>query len=453
MNREMIAERLNEMLGSGRHSQLRGALTMLTSVDIALYLSELDREKMLLVYRILPKDVAAEVFSYLESDKQRELIEIIGDAEIHSLLEEMYLDDTIDFLEELPAGVVRRVLMNADEQTRELINQFLRYPENSAGSIMTIEYCEFHTPMTVREAFDEIRRTGLDKETIYTLYVIDERRRLQGTVPLRRLILSPAETPVSELMTPNPVRVRTLDDQEIVAEKVRRYDLMAIPVVDDEDRLVGIVTADDIMDVIEEENTEDFEKMAAMTPADDTYLKTPVMTLVKNRMPWLLLLMFSAMFTGLIITRYEGLLVASGAIGVALTSCMPMLMGTGGNCGSQASTLTIRGLALGEIQPRDVGKLIWKELRVALIVGVILAALNILRLVFLNGFTWGVALSVGIALFLTVILAKALGCALPVLAKLVKLDPALMASPILATIVDALSLVFLFVISSHILHI
>ena len=227
---------------------------------------------------------------------------------------------------------------------------------------------------------------------------------------------------------------------------------MAIPVVDDEERLVGIVTADDVMDVIEEENTEDFEKMAALTPADDTYLKTPVITLVKNRMPWLLLLMFSAMFTGLIITHYEGLLVTSGAIGVALTSCMPMLMGTGGNCGSQASTLTIRGLALGEIQIKDVGRLLWKECRVALIVGAILAVLNVLRLVFLNGFTLGVAMSVGAALFLTVLLAKALGCVLPVLAKVFKLDPALMASPILATIVDALSLVFLFAISSKVLH-
>jgi len=452
MNWEMIAERLNLMLEAGRRSQLRGALMMLSSVDIAQYIDSLDREKMLVVYRILPKDVAAEVFSYMDSDKQRELIGLIGDAEINSLLSEMYLDDTIDFLEELPAGVVRRVLMNADEQTRALINQFLRYPEYSAGSIMTIEYCEFHIPMTVRQAMEEIRRTGLDKETIYTLYVIDEQRRLLGTVPLRSLILAKEETQVADIMLPNPVHVHTTDDQEIVADTVRKYDLMAIPVVDDEERLVGIVTADDVMDVIEEENTEDFEKMAALTPADDTYLKTPVITLVKNRMPWLLLLMFSAMFTGLIITHYEGLLVTSGAIGVALTSCMPMLMGTGGNCGSQASTLTIRGLALGEIQIKDVGRLLWKECRVALIVGAILAVLNVLRLVLLNGFTFGVAMSVGAALFLTVLLAKALGCVLPVLAKVFKLDPALMASPILATIVDALSLVFLFAISSKVLH-
>jgi len=453
MNYEQIAARLDEMLAAGRHSQMRGALMMLGSVDIAQYLQDLDREKALVVFRILPKDVSAEVFSYLDSDRQRELIESIGDAEIHALLDEMYLDDTIDFLEELPAGVVKRVLMNTDAETRNLINQFLRYPEYSAGSLMTIEYCEFHIPMTAKQAMEEIRRTGLDKETIYTLYVIDERRRLLGTLPLRSLILAKDDTQVADLMLPNPVHVHTTDDQEIVADTVRKYDLMAIPVVDHEERLVGIVTADDVMDVIEEENTEDFEKMAALTPADDTYLKTPVMTLVKNRMPWLLLLMFSAMFTGLIITHYESLLVTSGAIGVALTSCMPMLMGTGGNCGSQASTLTIRGLALGEIQMKDIGKLLWKELRVALIVGVILAALNVIRLVFLNGFSMGVALSVGAALLLTVVLAKALGCVLPVFAKAVKLDPALMASPILATIVDALSLVFLFAISSKVLHI
>lgn len=453
MNQETIAVRLNEMLAAGRHSQMRGALMMLGSVDIAQYLETLDREKMLIVFRILPKDVSAEVFSYIDSDKQRELIESIGDAEIHALIDEMFIDDTIDFLEELPAGVVRRVLMNTDEQTRNLINQFLRYPENSAGSLMTIEYCEFHIPMTVKQAMEEIRRTGLDKETIYTLYVIDERRHLLGTLPLRSLILAEDDVQVSDIMEPNPVHVHTVDDQEIVADTVRKYDLMAIPVVDHEERLVGIVTADDVMDVIEEENTEDFEKMAAMTPADDTYLKTSVLTLVKNRMPWLLLLMISAMFTGLIITHYENLLVTSGAVGVALTSCMPMLMGTGGNCGSQASTLAIRGLALGEIQLKDIRKLLWKEVRVALIVGAILGVLNFLRLIFLNGYDAGVAISVALALFLTIILAKALGCSLPLLAKAVKLDPALMASPILATIVDALSLVFLFSISSRVLHI
>ncbi len=449
----MIAERLNEMLAAGRHSQLRGAIMMLNSADIAQYLDSLDREKMLLVFRILPKDISADVFTYMDTDRQRELIESIGDSEIHALLDEMFIDDTVDFLEELPAGVVKRVLQNTDEHTRSIINQFLRYPEYSAGSLMTIEFCEFHIPMTAKQAMAEIRRTGLDKETIYTLYVIDERRRLLGTLPLRSLILADEDTSVADIMLPNPVHVHTTDDQEIVADTVRKYDLMAIPVVDDEERLVGIVTADDVMDVIEEENTEDFEKMAAMIPADDTYLKTSVMTLVKNRMPWLLLLMISAMFTGLIITHYEGLLVTSGAIGVALTSCMPMLMGTGGNCGSQASTLAIRGLALGEIEIKDIGKLLWKEVRVAAIVGAILAVLNFLRLIFLNGYAVGVGLSVAAALFLTVILAKALGCALPLLAKAVKLDPALMASPILATIVDALSLVFLFAISTKVLHI
>ena len=267
-------------------------------------------------------------------------------------------------------------------EKRNLINQFLRYPEYSAGSIMTIEYLEFREGDTVREAMNIIKKVGLDKETIYTLYIIDKERHLLGTLALRRMILADEDAVLSDMMVRNPVSVYTTDDQEKVADTVRHYDVMAIPVVDKENRLVGIITADDVMDVIEEENTEDFEKMAALTPADDTYLKTPVITLVKNRMPWLLLLMFSAMFTGLIITHYEGLLVTSGAIGVALTSCMPMLMGTGGNCGSQASTLTIRGLALGEIQIKDVGRLLWKECRVALIVGAILAARSISSLLF-----------------------------------------------------------------------
>lgn len=451
MDFELIREKLDKMLEAGRHTEMRGALTMLNYVDIAEYIQELPRDKMLIVFRVLPKDISADVFSYMDTDKQRELIESIGDTELHALLDSMFFDDAIDFLEELPAGVVKRVLQNTDPKTRDLINQFLRYPENSAGSLMTIEYCEFHIPCTVRQAMEEIRRTGLDKETIYTLYVIDEHRRLLGTIPLRRLILTAEDVSVADIMDANPVFARTTDDQEIVAETVRRYDLMSLPVVDDEGRLVGIITADDVMDVIEDENTEDFEKMAAMTPSDDEYLKTSVFTLVKNRIPWLLLLMISAMFTGLIITHYEGLLVTSGAIGVALTSCMPMLMDTGGNCGSQASTLTIRGLALGEIEMKDIGKLLWKEFRVALIVGSILAVVNVARLIFLNGYAFGVAASVGLAVFCTVILAKALGCTLPVLAKAVKLDPALMASPMLTTIVDALSLFFLFTISSHVL--
>lgn len=453
MNWELISQRLNEMLAAGRHSQLRGAIMMLNSADIAQYIETLDQERMLLVFRILPKNIAADVFTYMDSDRQRDLIGLIGDAEIHALLDEMFIDDTVDFLEDLPAGVVRRVLQNTDEQTRSIINQFLRYPENSAGSIMTIEYCEFHIPITVRQAMEEIRKTGLDKETIYTLYIIDESRRLLGTLPLRSLLLSPDDAQLSDIMRPHPVFVHTSDDREIVADTVRKYDLMAIPVVDDEERLVGIVTADDVMDVIEDKNTEDFEKMAAMLPADDTYLKTPVLTLVKNRMPWLLLLMVSAMFTGLIITHYEKLLMTSGMIGVILTSCMPMLMDTGGNCGSQASTLAIRGLALGEIELRDIGRLLWKELRVAMIVGVVLAVLNVARLVFINHYDLSIACSVALALFFTVVLAKSLGCSLPLLAKAIKLDPALMASPILTTLVDALSLVFLFSISTRILHI
>ena len=448
-----IEKRLNDLLEKGRHGELRGAMMMLNEVDIAQYMEGLDKDKLLLVFRILPKDISADVFSYMSAEQKQTLIESIGDQEISSLIDNMFLDDAVDFLEELPAGVVKRVLQSATPEKRNLINQFLRYPENSAGSLMTIEYLEFRSDVTVRGAMDIIRQEGLDKETIYTLYIIDGTHHLIGTLALRKMILAAEDTLLSDLMDRNVVSVYTTDDQEKVAELVRRYDLMAIPVVDKEDRLVGIITADDIMDVIEEETTEDFEKMAALTPSEDEYLKTSPFKLALNRIPWLLLMAVIAIFTGLIITHYEDVLSASGSIGIILTACIPMLMDTGGNCGAQSSTLIIRGLSLGQITLKDFFKALWKEFRVALLVGAVLFIFTLVRVHFVNGADWNVSFVVAAALLCTIILAKALGCVMPMLAKRLGLDPALMASPLITTVVDMSSLIIYFSIARAVLKI
>ena len=453
MDFDRIKSRLDALIAAGKKAELRGALNMLNEVDIAEYLETLENEKMLMVFRLLPKDISAEVFSYMDNDQRTRIMEAMDDSEAMRLIDDMFIDDAVDFLEELPAGVVKRMLMGCDEKKRQLINQFLRYPENSAGSIMTIEYMEFRLGTTVGQAMAEIRRTGVDKETINTLYIIDESRKLIGTVGLRKLILSTDDRLVDDLMNTQVISVHTTDDQEVVADTVRKYDLLSIPVVDHEDRLVGIITVDDIVDVIEDENTEDFERMAAMLPSDDEYLKTSVLEMAKNRLPWLVFMMLMATFTGLIVTYFEDVLSSAEGIGVMLTASIPLLMGTGGNCGSQASTLAIRGLALGEIEIKDLLKVLWKEIRVALILGVILAVLNYLRMIFLTGATQAVSLTVSLAMFVTVIIAKALGCTLPLLAKAVHLDPALMASPIITTLVDAASLTVLFTIATRVLHI
>lgn len=453
MEWEQVEQRLNTLLNNNRHGELRGALMMLNPVDIAQFMEDLDKNKLLVVFRILPKDISADVFSYMDADQQQILIESIGDNEIRSLIDEMFLDDAVDFLEELPAGVVKRVLQNTDEKTRSLINQFLRYPENSAGSLMTIEYAEFHSDTTIAEAMAILRKVGVDKETIDTLYIIDRERHLQGTLPLRKMILSDPEKTVGEVMNSNPVSVITTDDQEMVADTVRHYDLLTIPVVDKEGRLVGIITSDDVMDVIEEENTEDFEKMAALTPSDDEYLKTSVLKLALNRIPWLLIMAVIAIFTGLIISSFEDVLTGAEGVGIVLVSCIPMLMDTGGNCGSQSSTLIIRGLSLGEIELKDFLKALWKEFRVAVIVGAMLFAFTLARVRLLNTEDWGVAFVVAGALFCTIILAKCLGCCMPMLAKKLNLDPALMASPLITTVVDMSSLLIYFSIAKVILHI
>lgn len=448
MDFDRIKAKLDALLEAGRKAELRGALGMLNEVDIAEYLETLDNEKVLVVFRLLPKDISADVFTYMETDQRMCIMEALGDEESMRLMDDMFVDDAVDFLEELPAGVVKRLLMNCDEQRREVLNQFLRYPENCAGRIMTIEYVEFHTGITVGQAMAEIRRTAPDKETINTLYILGSRRELLGTVPLRKLLLASDDLMVEELLDPQVISVHTTDDQELVADTVRKYDLLSIPVVDGENRLVGIITVDDIVDVIEEENTEDFEKMAAMLPSDDEYLKTSVLDMAKNRLPWLLIMMFSATFTGAIITHFENVLSNAATVGVALVASIPMLMGTGGNCGAQASTLAIRGLSLGEIELKDIWKVLWKELRVGLMLGVVLGVANFARIWFLTPADRAIALVVSLSLFVTVVLSKCIGCTLPLLAKAIHLDPALMASPIITTLVDAASLTILFTIAT-----
>ena len=450
-----MISRLMGLIEGNKKNELRGALLMLNVVDIASFMEELEQDKMLMVFRILPKDIAADVFAYMDSDKQQQLVQLISDGEIHSLMDEMFLDDAVDFLEELPASVVKRVLQNTSADTRALINTFLKYPDNSAGSIMTVEYAEFHSSLTVKDAMDSLRKTGLDKETIYTCYVIDDSRHLIGTIALRHLIMADETKMVTDIMQTNFVSVKTLDDQEVVADMVRKYDLISIPVVDNEGRLVGIVTTDDILDVIEEENTEDIEKMSGLLPSDDEYMKTPILTLFKNRIPWLMILMISATFTGIIITHFEGVLSSTGKLGVLLTACLPMLMDTGGNCGAQASTLVIRGLALGQVEFKDIFKVWWREARVAVLVGLVLCLVNVARQLVLYYFTAGVTpetmkvtVIVSVAMFCTVLIAKSIGCTLPLLAKKVGLDPALMASPIITTLVDACSLTILFTIAT-----
>ncbi|MBR6619226.1 MAG: magnesium transporter [Clostridia bacterium] len=438
-------EFLFELLEAGKFGTLKSELAELNEVDIAEFFGELEQKQQLLVFRILPKDISAEVFAYLEPDDQMNVVNSITDRELSELVDELFLDDTVDFLEEVPANVVTRVLKNADKETRQLINRFLSYPENSAGSMMTIEMVQLHDNLTVAQAIENIRRTGIDKETIYTCYCIDKARHLVGTIGLSELIFNEDSTLLSEIMedAASLISVNTLDDQEYVADIVRKYDLLSVPVTDNENRLVGIITIDDVVDVIEEEVTEDFEKMAAMTPSDDEYLKTGIFKLAKNRILWLLILMISGTFTGMIIEGYEALL--SGF--VALTASMPMLMGTAGNAGSQVSTLIIRGLAVGEIEIKDYFKIVLKELRVSAVCGLVLATANIIRMYFFSEGTIEVFLVVSLAMLIAIIVSKLIGCSLPIFAKIVKLDPALMAGPMIATLVDIVTLVIYFALA------
>lgn len=441
-NFEELIEQITEMIAKGEISALRELFNETNVVDIALIIDELSEKESLLAFRVLPKDISADVFSYLDPETQEELVRKINDTELERLLDEMFLDDTVDFLEEVPANVVTRVLAHSDPETRKLINRFLRYPEDSAGSIMTIEMVQLRSNLTAAQAIEHIRKTGVDKETVYTCYCIDDKRHLLGSVPLLSLLLCDENTLVGDIMEDEAqlITVNTLDDREMVAEIAGKYDLLSVPVVDNENRLVGIITIDDIVDVIEEETTEDFEKMALLAPSDDEYLKTGVFKLAKNRILWLLILMISGTFTGKIIEGYETLLAGF----VALTASMPMLMGTGGNAGSQVSTLIIRGLAVGEIEIKDYFKIVLKELRVAAVCGLVLGAANILRMYLFSEGTLEVFLVVSLAMFCAIVVAKLIGCSLPIFAKIVKLDPALMAGPMIATLVDIVTLVIYF---------
>lgn len=444
MDWEVIKNKLDTLLAQGRHSQLRGALMMLNPVDVASYMKDLDAEKVLLVFRVLPKDMSAEVFSYMDSDQRESLVGSIGDAEITALISEMFVDDAVDFLEELPANAVKRVLQNTDPKTRGIINQFLQYPENSAGSLMTIEYCEFTPEMNVSDAIKTIKETGVDKETVYTLYLVDGQRKLLGTIPLHKALVAPTDTKLAALVDPGIISVTTLDDQEVVADTVRKYHMLSIPVVDGEGRLVGIITSDDVMDVIEEENTEDFEKMSGLAPAEDSYFKTSLLHLAGNRLPWLLILMLTSIISGAIIARFESVL----AINILLSASIPMLMDSGGNCGQQASTLMIRGMALGEVKFRDLPRVLWTEVRVGFLVGLVMSVVTLLRLLLLNHAAIDISLVIAGSLFATVVLAKSIGCTLPLLAQRVGLDPALAASPLITTLVDASSLFLFFTIAT-----
>ena len=435
---DALLDEIREMIREKRYADLRDMFLPMESADIAQILEEAGPEVMPLLYRLLPKETAAEVFSYMEPEIQEKIVRTLTDTELQHILDDLFMDDYVDLVEEMPANVVKRVMQNTTPANRKLINQYLKYPEDSAGSLMTNEYVYFRSGITVAKAFEIIREYGVDKETIYTCYVTSSRKELLGVVTVREMLLTAPETIIDTLMDTNPIHVHTHDDQEEIAKMFSRYDMLAMPVVDSENRIVGIITIDDAVDVIQDENTEDFEKMAGMTPSDDTYLRTPVITLAKHRIIWLMVLMLSAMVTGAMLEYYEAAFVSIPL----LVTFIPQIMDTGGNCG-QASTMIIRGLALDEISPKDFTKAWWKEIRVALLCSIALCSVNFIRIL-IQYHDPQVALVVSGTLMLTICMAKSLGCILPILAKILKLDPAIMASPLITTITDAFSILVYF---------
>ncbi len=442
-----MTDRILGLLEQKRYSEVKRTVAEMNEVDIADLFEDIDDpERALRLFRLLPKEMAAEVFSYMESDAQQIIIEAITDTELAYILDDMYMDDYVDMVEEMPANVVRRVLKNSSKENRTLINQYLNYPDDSAGSMMTTEYVYFKRTLTVKQAFEVIRVTGKKKETLYTGYVISPDRKLIGEVDVQDMLLANPDAIIDELMDTHVICANTLDDRDEIAKTFNKYDLIAMPVVDNEHRLVGIITIDDAMDALQEANTEDFEKMAGMAPSENTYLKTPVITLAKNRIVWLSVLMISAMATGALLESYEA---AISAIPL-LVSFIPMLMDTGGNSGSQASTMIIRGMALDEIELSDFFKVWFKEIRVALLCGAALSILNFARIL-IQYHDLQVALVVSISLMATVCIAKSMGCILPMLARKLKIDPALMASPMITTITDACSILVFFNISMSVL--
>ena len=444
-----MGKTIESLLEQKKYVTIRDVLTTMQAIDIAALFDDIDQDRLPLLYRLLPKELAAETFVEMDEDAQTMLIHGFSDTELKEVVDELYVDDMVDLVEEMPANVVKRILRSADNETRKAINEILKYPDDSAGSIMTTEYVSLRPAMTVGDDIKRIRRTGVDKETIYTGYVTTPNRTLVGMLSLRTLLLSDDDDVVQDIMETNVIAVNTLDDKEEVANQFKKYDFLTIPVVDKEFRLVGIVTVDDAIDVMEDEVTEDMEMMAAITPTDKPYLKTGVFETWKKRIPWLLLLMISATFTGMIITSFEDALAAQ----VTLTAFIPMLMDTGGNSGSQASVTVIRGLSLGEIEFVDIFKVMWKEIRVALMCGVTLAIANFAKLMLSDRVGLWVSLVVCLTLIVTVFFAKIIGCALPMLAKKIGFDPAVMASPFITTAVDAISLVVYFQIATLLLGI
>ncbi len=452
---EIVQKALLQMLEEKKYATLRDILVTMNPSDIAALFSDLEEKQIPILFRLLPKEAAAETFVEMEPDNQELLIRGFSDNELKQVLDELYVDDAADIVEEMPANVVKRILKNADPEMRSSINQILRYPENSAGSIMTTEYVSLRPSMTVEEAILRIRRQGVDKETIYTCYVTAKDRTLMGLVTVKDLLLAEDdETVIEDIMLTNLISVTTRTDQEEVAHMFSKYNFLALPVVDGEKRMVGIVTFDDAMDVMEEEATEDIAMMSGMLPSEKSYLKNSVFELFRNRIPWLMLLMVSATFTGLIMNAFEGALAAQ----IALSAFIPMLMGTGGNSGSQSSVTVIRALSLGELRFRDIGLVLWKEFRTALLCGVSLAVVCFAKIWFIDHLLFGnnditpmVDLVVCLALCVTVIVAKIVGCLLPMAAKAMRLDPAVMASPFISTIVDALSLLVYFLFARNLL--
>ena len=453
---EKQSDELMELLDSRRMKELQLRLEDMNEFDVAEFLSEIGDNRMPMVFRLLSKETAADVFANFDSPEQEQIINSITDSELSAIVEELYVDDAVDMMEELPANVVKRVMRTATPETRRLINQYLNYPENSAGSIMTAEFVDLKKYMNVREAIARIRRIGEDKETIYICFVTSADRKLEGVVSVKDLLLNDDETVIEDIMDTNVIFCMTHDDQEEVSEKISDYDLMAIPVVDKEGRLVGIVTVDDIIDVLEQEATEDFEIMAAMTPSDKPYSRTGAFDMWKNRVPWLLFLMLSATFTTMILNSFEDAL----AVQAVLIGFIPIVMGTGGNSGAQSSTAIIRSLSLGDTEPKDALKVIWKELRVAVLCGLTLAAVNFVKMLLVDNLLLGnpdvnymIALIVSLAIVFTVMFAKVVGSLLPMLAEKIGLDPAVVATPLITTISDAVSLLIYLEIAKVFLHI
>lgn len=442
-------ERLKELIESRQYAQFRQEIEDYNVQDIAEYLEEIPKTERNRIFRILPKSIAADVFSYLDIELQQDMITSMSDMEAADLIDNLYADDAADLMEEMPANVVKKLLASASPETRRNINHLLKYPEDSAGSIMTVEFVDLKESLTVAQAIERIRRVGIDKETINVCYVLDNNRKLLGTVALRYLLLSNPDEVIGNIMHENVVTIQTLEDQEEVARTFQKYDFTAMPVVDSEGRLVGIITVDDIVDIMEQEATEDIEMMAAITPTDKSYMKTGIWETYKKRIPWLLLLMISATFTGKIIQHYEQAIATAGYL--VLTSFIPMLMDTGGNCGSQASVSIIRSLSLDEVEFRDLFRVSFKEMRVALLCGITLAAANFVKLLLIDRVTLSVAGVVCLTLVITVFAAKIVGASLPMLAKRIGFDPAVMASPFITTIVDALSLMIYFQIATAML--